>query len=114
MEGTLGHFKGFADLWQEDKLWDPVVLMHGTPTFMIGRAHDPAFEDHVASGKYIVLDDVAYDRYKNDPRVTFIPGSPIGNEMMPVIMETLKIEFPGMVVEGLMKAYNAVRSRLGG
>jgi beta-glucosidase len=114
MEGTLGHFKGFADLWQEDHLWDPVVLLHGTPTFMIGRADDPEFEKHVTTGRYFVLDDVADERYKRDPRVTFIPGSPLGNEMMPIIMQALNIELPAKLVQGMMKAYHAVRARIEG
>ena len=57
-----------------------------------------------------MLDDVALDRYKHDPRVTFIPGSPIGNEMMPMIMEALGVDLPGRAAEGMMKAWNALRA----
>jgi hypothetical protein len=76
LAGTLGHFKGFADLWQADRLWDAIVAAKGRPTFMIGRAEDPDYEAHLKEGKYFVLDDVALDRYKRDPRVTFIPRQP--------------------------------------
>lgn len=111
LEGTLGHFKGFADLWQADRIWDVVVATRGRPTFMIGRAEDPAFEEHLAEGAYVVLDDVALDRYTCDPRVTFIPGSPIGNEMMPAIMAALGVDLPGRAVERMMKAWQALQAR---
>jgi uncharacterized protein (DUF362 family)/beta-glucosidase/6-phospho-beta-glucosidase/beta-galactosidase len=111
MQGTLGHFKGFADLWQADHLWDPIVALHGKPTFMIGRVTDPRYEEHLKEGRYFVLDDAALDQYKRDPRVTFIPGSPIGNEMMPVIMQALGMDLPGRAAEGLMKAWQALKAK---
>jgi hypothetical protein len=111
LEGTLGHFKGFADLWQKDHLWDAVIATHGKPTFLIGRAEDPDFEQHLKEGKYFVLDDVALDKYKKDPRVTFIPGSPIGNEMMPVIMQATGVDLPGRAAEAAMKAWNALQAK---
>jgi hypothetical protein len=111
LEGTLGHFKGFADLWQADHIWDVIVAIRGRPTFMIGRAEDPEFERHLAEGTYIVIDDVALDRYKGDPRITFIPGSPVGNEMMPVIMAALGVGLPGRAAERMMKAWQALQAR---
>jgi uncharacterized protein (DUF362 family) len=111
LQGTLGHFKGFADLWQADHVWDAVVASRGRPTFLIGRAEDPGFEEHLREGKYFVLDDVALDAYKRDPRVTFIPGSPIGNEMMPAIMEALGVDLPGRAAESMMKAWNNLRAK---
>lgn len=113
LEGTVGHFKGFADLWQKDHLWEPVVALHGRPTFMMGRAEDPHFEQHLKEGKYFVLDDAALDKYQKDPRVVFIPGSPIGNEMMPVIMKELGIEVPGSAAEHIMKAWHTLKARIG-
>jgi hypothetical protein len=110
MAGTLGHFKGFADYWQKDRIWQAVVTLRGRPTFMIGRSEDPDFERNLAEGPYFVLDDVALDKYKRDPRVTFIPGSPIGNEMMPIIMKALGVDRAGRVTERLMKAWNRFRS----
>ena len=111
MAGTLGHFKGFADLWQELRAWDAVVALKGRPTFMIGRAEDPAFEAHLRQGRYFVLDDVALDTYKRDPRATFIPGSPIGNEMMPAIMEALGVSLPGHTTQTLLEAWAGLRAR---
>lgn len=111
LQGTLGHFKGFADLWQADRIWDSIVATRGKPTFMIGRIEDPEYEAHLAEGNYFVVDDVAYARYKKDPRATFIPGSPVGNEMMPAIMEALGIDLPGRKAEGMMKAWQALKAR---
>jgi hypothetical protein len=112
LQGTLGHFKGFADLWQADRLWDLVVKLRGRPTFLIGRAEDPDFEKRLKEGRYFVLDDAALDRYKRDPRVVFIPGSPIGNEMMPVIMKELGVDLPAKAAETLMKAWEGLKAKL--
>jgi hypothetical protein len=112
MAGTLGHFKGFADFWQQQGFWDAIMTLHGRPTFMIGRADDPGYEEHLKQGKYFVLDDVALDKYKKDPRVTFIPGSPIGNEMMPAIMDVLQISTAGRAVEKVIKTWNRAQGRL--
>ena len=51
------------------------------------------------------------DRYKKDPRVTFIPGSPIGNEMMPAIMQALGVDLPGRAAEAMLKAWSALKAR---
>jgi hypothetical protein len=109
--GTLGHFKGFADLWHRDHVWQAITLLRGQPTFMIGRAEDPDFERHLAQGPYFVLDDAAYPAYKQHPRVIFIPGSPIGNEMMPAIMQALGVDRAGRTVERLLKVRSAWRGR---
>ena len=58
-----------------------------------------------------MLDDVALDTYKRDPRVTFIPGSPIGNEMMPAIMEALGVSLPGHTTQTLLEAWAGLRAR---
>ncbi len=111
LAGTLGHFKGFADFWHKDHIWQLIVALRGKPTFMIGRAVDPDFERHLKQGPYFVLDDVALEHYKHDPRVTFVPGSPIGNEMMPVIMAALGVDRSGRAVETLMKRWSALKGR---
>jgi hypothetical protein len=111
MAGTLGHFKGFADMWQKLGAWRAVLALRGTPTFMIGRTEDPDFEQHLKEGPYIVLDDVALDQYKRDPRVTFVPGSPIGNEMMLPIMQALKVELPGQAVQKAMEQWAALQAK---
>jgi hypothetical protein len=112
MAGTLGHFKGFADFWQQQGFWDAITALHGKPTFMIGLAEDPGYEEHLKQGKYFVLDDVALHKYKKDPRVTFIPGNPIGNEMMPAIMDVLQIGTAGRAVEKVIKTWNRAQGRL--
>lgn len=81
MEGTLGHWKTIADGWLEKGLWN-LFTLRGTPTFLFGDAEDPEFEEHVASGPYVVLGDDALDRYKYDPRVAYIPGSPVPQSYM--------------------------------
>ena len=111
MAGTLGHFRGFADFWHKDHVWQAITLLRGQPTFMIGRAVDPDFERRLRQGPYFVLDDVAYAAYKEDPRVVFIPGSPIGNEMMPAIMDALGVDRAGRAAERLLKAKSAWRGR---
>jgi len=112
LAGTLGHFKGFADFWQQEHLWDPVVALHGKPTFMLGRAEDPDYEKHLEEGKYFVLDDQALEKYKKDPRVIFIPGSPIGNEMMLAIMKAIGVEVPGRAIESVMKIWDRAQARV--
>jgi hypothetical protein len=111
LQGTLGHFKSFADLWQAEHIWDAIVATRGRPTFMIGRAEDPEFERHLKEGAYFVLDDVALDQYKKDPRVTFIPGSPIGNEMIPVIRAAMGVNLPGRAAEQMLKSWQALQAR---
>lgn len=81
MEGTLGHWKTIADGWLKYGLWR-LFTLRGTPTFMFGDAEDPDFEKHVEEGPYVVLDDAAKDKYKYDPRVTFVPGSPVPQSYM--------------------------------
>jgi uncharacterized protein (DUF362 family) len=76
IEGTLGHWKIIADTWKDKGLWG-LFTLRGRPTFMFGKAEDPDFERHLKEGPYVVLDDAAADRYKYDPRVTFVPGSPV-------------------------------------
>jgi uncharacterized protein (DUF362 family) len=110
LAGTLGHFKGFADYWHKDRIWRAVAALRGRPTFMIGRVEDPDFERNLAGGPYFVLDDAALPKYKHDPRVTFIPGSPIGNEMMPIIMQALGVDRAGRLTERLLKVWNRFRS----
>ncbi len=41
----------------------------------------------------------------------FIPGSPIGNEMMPVIMQALGVDLPGRAAEAMLKGWQALQAR---
>jgi hypothetical protein len=81
IEGTLGHWKTIADAWLESGLWD-LFTVKGTPTFMFGDVEDPLFEQHVKEGPYVVLGDSANEKYKYDPRVVYIPGSPVPQSYM--------------------------------
>jgi uncharacterized protein (DUF362 family) len=81
IEGTLGHWKTIADAWLDSGLWS-LFTSKGQPTFMFGDAEDPDFEAHVQEGPYVVLDDSAQDLYKYDPRVTYVPGSPVPQSYM--------------------------------
>jgi len=81
IEGTLGHWKTIADAWLANDLWT-LFTSRGTPTFMFGEAEDPDFEEHLAEGPYVVLDDSALDKYKYDPRVVYVPGSPVPQSYM--------------------------------
>lgn len=81
MEGTTGHWKTIADGWLKHGVWN-LLTLRGKPTFMFGAAEDPDFEKHVEEGPYVVLDDAALDKYKYDPRVTFVPGSPVPQSYM--------------------------------
>lgn len=76
IEGTLGHWKTIADAWLANDLWT-LFTSRGTPTFMFGAIEDPEFEEHLKEGPYVVLDDSALDKYKYDPRVIYVPGSPV-------------------------------------
>lgn len=76
IEGTVGHWKTIADAWLEFGIWK-LFCSKGRPTFMFGKAEDPDFEEHLKEGPYVVLDDAALDKYKLDPRVVFVPGSPV-------------------------------------
>jgi hypothetical protein len=62
---------------------------------MIGAVEDPAFEEHLREGPYVVFDDAALPRYKEDPRVTFIPGHPVLREGMPGLMRGMGVKIPG-------------------
>ena len=59
---------------------------------MAGEIDDPHFEQHLAEGPYIVVDDAALPRYKNDPRVSFLPGHPVLRTAMPRLIKGLRAE----------------------
>src|SRR5215216_6846781 len=66
---------------------------------MVGRVDDPHFEEHLQEGPYIVFDDSAKPRYKNDPRVHFVPGHPVLRSAMPELMKGLGVKLPGQMVQ---------------
>ena len=75
-----------------------VIWLKGTPTFMIGKCDDPNFEQHLKEGPYIVFDDSAKPKYRDDPRVHFVPGHPVLQTAMPSVMEGLGLQYPGRAV----------------
>lgn len=114
MEGTLGHWKTIADIWLDTHAWD-LLTMKGTPTFMFGEADDPLFEQHLKDGPYVVLDDSAKDRYKSDPRVIFVPGSPVPQSYIQHEMVE-GMGFGGLYEPGLrmMETAQAAKAKLTG
>ncbi len=111
--GTMGHFKSIADYLHRNHTWSLVVdTLKGRPTVLIGDAEDPLFERHVKEGPYIVIDDAAPARYREDPRVYVIPGHPVLHNMLPMVLEGLQIPKLGAAGQSLMKAYRDLRSRI--
>ncbi len=98
LEGTVGHVKSALDsLLRRGELAE-VIWLRGTPTLMMGRIEDPQFEEHLKEGPYVVFDDAALPKYKEDSRVTFIPGHPVLREGMPGMMKGLGVKVPGQTV----------------
>ena len=108
--GTIGHFKSVADLWHKDGRWELIARIKGKPTIMIGRAEDPEFEQHLAEGPYITIDDAADDRYKLHPRVKHVAGHPVCDEMLPRLIEALGLKLPAMTLMNLQKFWTNLQS----
>lgn len=101
LPGTIGHVKSALDSMLRRNQLNQVIWLKGTPTIMIGEIEDPNFEEHLKEGPYVVFDDAAKPKYKNDPRVTFIPGHPVLREAMPGLMKGMGVKIPGKM---MMKA----------
>jgi uncharacterized protein (DUF362 family) len=95
LQGTIGHVKSVLDSMLRRGELRQVIWLMGTPTIMIGDVDDPDFEQHLREGPYVVFDDAAKAKYKNDPRVCFIPGHPVLQTAMPQLMEGLGVGWPG-------------------
>jgi uncharacterized protein (DUF362 family) len=95
LEGTVGHVKSALDSMLRRGELAHVIWLEGTPTIMIGEADDPNFEEHLREGPYVVFDDAAKPRYKDDPRVYFVPGHPVLQTAMPELMKGLRVATPG-------------------
>ena len=100
LPGTTGHVKSVLDSMLRRGELNQLIWLKGTPTVMIGEVEDPHFEMHLKEGPYIVFDDAALPKYKNDPRVHFVPGHPVLRTAMPQLMEGLGVKLPG---QGMMK-----------
>jgi len=98
MEGTTGHVKSALDSMLRRGELREVMWLNGTPTIMIGAIEDPRFEQHLREGPYLVFDDAALPKYKNDPRVFFVPGHPVLRTAMPSLMTGLGAKIPGNAI----------------
>lgn len=99
LAGTLGHVKSVVDSMLRRGELNQVIWLKGTPTVMVGDADDPHFEDHLREGPYVVFDDSAQPRYKNDPRVHFVPGHPVLRNAMPELIKGLGVKLPGQFAQ---------------
>jgi uncharacterized protein (DUF362 family) len=98
LEGTIGHVKSVLDSMLRRSELREVVWLKGTPTIMVGRCDDPQFEEHLREGPYVVFDDCAKPKYRNDPRVTFVSGHPVLQTAMPELFRGLGVKMPGDIV----------------
>jgi uncharacterized protein (DUF362 family) len=98
LPGTIGHVKSALDSMLRRGQINQVIWMKGTPTLMIGEIEDPSFEEHLKEGPYVVFDDAALPKYKNDPRVTFIAGHPVLRDAMPGMLRGMGVKIPGKVM----------------
>jgi len=95
LPGTTGHVKSVLDSMLRRGELNKVIWLKGTPTIMIGEIDDPNFEQHLQEGPYVVFDDAAKPKYKEDPRVYFVPGHPVLQTAMPELMRGLGVKWPG-------------------
>ncbi|HWB52719.1 MAG TPA: DUF362 domain-containing protein [Tepidisphaeraceae bacterium] len=98
LPGTAGHVKSVFDSMLRRQELREVIFVRGTPTIMLGEIEDPNFEQHLKEGPYLVFDDAALPKYKNDPRVYFVPGHPVLRSAMPQIFEGLGLKWSGNVI----------------
>ncbi|MGH9582077.1 MAG: DUF362 domain-containing protein [Bryobacteraceae bacterium] len=89
--GSIGHVKSALETLVRRGLLQQALHTAGTPTIMIGDVDDPEFERHVKEGPYIVFDDAAQPKYRNDPRTFFVPGHPVLSTAMRELMRILQI-----------------------
>jgi uncharacterized protein (DUF362 family) len=95
LAGTVGHVKSAIDSMLRRGDLAKVMWLKGTPTIMIGDIEDAQFEEHLKEGPYIVFDDAAKEKYKNDSRVYFIKGHPVLQTALPELMKGLGVNFAG-------------------
>jgi hypothetical protein len=99
LAGTLGHVKSVLDSMLRRGELNQVIWLRGTPTIMVGEVDDPEFETHLREGPYIVFDDSAKPKYKNDRRVHFVPGHPVLRTAMPELIRGLGVKLPGELAQ---------------
>jgi hypothetical protein len=99
LAGTTGHVKSVLDSMLRRGELNQVIWLRGTPTIMIGEVDDPNFEEHLREGPYVVFDDSAKPKYKNDPRVHFVPGHPVLRTAMPELLKGLGVKLPAELAQ---------------
>jgi uncharacterized protein (DUF362 family) len=99
LAGTIGHVKSVLDSMLRRGELEQVIWLRGTPTIMVGEIEDPHFEQHLTEGPYVVFDDAALPKYKQDPRVHFVPGHPVLRNAMPELQKGLGVTVPGTIVQ---------------
>lgn len=92
LAGTIGHVKSAIDSMLRRSDLNNLIWLKGTPTIMIGDVEDPNFEEHLKEGPYIVFDNSAKPKYKNDPRVNFVGGHPVLRDAMTGLMKGFGFE----------------------
>jgi uncharacterized protein (DUF362 family) len=97
LAGTIGHVKSVLDSMLRRGELQEVMWLRGTPTIMIGAIEDPHFEEHLKEGPYVVFDDAALPKYKNDPRIHFVSGHPVLRRAMPELQKGLGVKWPGKI-----------------
>ncbi|MFL5537070.1 MAG: hypothetical protein ACJ8AP_15290 [Gemmatimonadales bacterium] len=60
---------------------------------------DPNFEEHLREGPYVVFDDSAKPKYRDDPRVHFVPGHPVLRTAMPELLKGLGVKLPANLAQ---------------
>jgi uncharacterized protein (DUF362 family) len=103
LAGTVGHVKSVLDSMLRRGELNQVIWLRGTPTIMIGETDDPLFEEHLQEGPYIVFDNSAKPKYKDDPRVHFVPGHPVLRNAMPELLKGLGVNLPAQLAQRWQK-----------
>ncbi len=98
LPGTIGHVKSVLDSMLRRGELMQVIWAKGTPTVMVGAIEDLNFEEHLREGPYLVFDDAAKPKYKNDPRVHFVAGHPVLRSAMPQVMKGLGADISGNAI----------------
>ena len=107
LAGTIGHVKSAIDSMLRRNDLNNLIWLKGTPTIMIGNIEDPNFEEHLREGPYLVFDDAAQEKYKNDSRVHFVPGHPVLRDAMTGLLAGLGAD--GYVGGNAIMAYEQLQ-----
>jgi uncharacterized protein (DUF362 family) len=94
VEGSVGYVRAALDGMLRRGDLAKVTAEQGTPTIMVGEIEDPSFEAHLAEGPYVVVDDAALERYRTDPRVKFVSGSPVTADAAQALADALGLTAP--------------------